>query len=60
MEPLRVRLPARDRLLQESYACVEQVHALDRNGFGEGPLTTLTDEEMAAVERALQGILGLL
>lgn len=60
LEPLRVRIPARDRLLQDSYVCVEQVRALDRDRFGEGPLTTLTDAEMAAVERALQGILGLL
>lgn len=60
LEPLRVRIPARDRLLQESYVCVEQVRALDRDRFGEGPLAALTDAEMAAVERALQGILGLL
>ncbi len=56
--PLRVLLPARDRLLRDSVVCVEQVRALDRNRLGEGPLTVLHEEEMAATERALRGVLG--
>jgi mRNA interferase MazF len=39
---------------------VDQVRTLDRRRIGEGPLTQLTDLEMAAVERALAGVLGLL
>ena len=59
-EPLRVRVAARDRLLKPSYVCVEQVRAIDRKRFGDGPLTAATEAEMAAVEHALRGVVGLL
>ena len=59
-EPLRVHITARDHLLQDSYACIEQVRALDRQRLGEGLLTNLTSDEMASMERAVQGVLGLL
>jgi len=39
---------------------VEHVTALDRARFSEGPLTMLTAEEMAAVEKSLKAIFGLL
>lgn len=32
----------------------------DLDRFGEGPLATLTPEEMAGVEKSLKGVLGLL
>jgi len=53
-EALRVLIPARDRLLRECWAMAEQPRALDRNHIGEGPLTRLSAEEMAALEQALQ------
>lgn len=56
---LRVLIPARDRLLCASYAMADQPRALDRGRIGDGPLTTLTAEELAALERALRGVLGL-
>jgi len=34
----------------------DQPRALDRSRIGEGPLTTLTAEELAALERALLGL----
>lgn len=55
---LRVSIPARDRLKANSQVIVEQPRTVDGNRFGEGPLTRLTDDELAAVERALQGVLG--
>lgn len=58
-EPLRVRLEARDRLRQDCHVMLEHLRALDRSRFGEGPLTVLTPDEMAAVEKSLLGILGL-
>jgi len=39
---------------------VDQPRALDKDRFGDGPLTSLTTEEMAAVEHSLKGVLGLL
>ena len=58
-EALRVPIHARDRLLRECWAMAEQPRALDRNRIGEGPLTRLSAEEMAALERALRAALGL-
>ena len=58
-EALRVHLAARDRLLRDSYAMAEQPRALDRTRIGEGPLTTLSAEEMAALELALRGAMGM-
>lgn len=58
-EPLRVPIAARGRLLKDCYAMTDQVRALDRSRFGEGPLTTLTVEELTAVERGLKAVLGM-
>lgn len=54
-----VPLPARDRLLVASYVVIDKPRALDPARLGEGPLTTLTAEEMATVERSLRGVLGM-
>ena len=56
----RVTLPARDRLLQPCQVITDQPRSVDRSQFGDGPLTTLTNEEMAAVERGLRAALALL
>jgi mRNA interferase MazF len=58
-EALRVRIVARGRLRRDCWAMVEQVHALDPSRFGEGPLATLTADEIAALERALKAALGM-
>jgi mRNA interferase MazF len=59
-EPLRVKISARDRLEQDCQVMIEQTRAFDRIRFGDGPLTSLTVEEMAKVEKSLKGVLGLL
>lgn len=59
LEPLRVPIPARDRLKKPCTPLPEKARALDRARFGEGPLTTLTETEMAAVERALRAVMGM-
>lgn len=56
----RVHIPARERLLRPCQVITDQPRSLDRSRFGEGPLTALTAEEMAAVERGLMAALGLL
>lgn len=58
-EPLRVTLPARDRLLRNCQVIVEQPRTLDRHRIGEGPLTALTADELIAVERSLLAVLGV-
>jgi mRNA interferase MazF len=58
--PMRVKIAARDRLLKDCYAVVEQIRVADRGRFGEGPLATLTTEEMAAVEKSMRAVMGML
>lgn len=57
--PLRPRITARDRLLQDCYAMVEHPRAIDRNRIGEGPLSWLSNDEMAAVEKSLLAVIGI-
>ncbi len=56
---LRVPIRARDRLLCDSFAMADQPRSLDRSRLGDGPLTALTTEELAELERALLGVLGI-
>jgi len=55
----RIQIPARDRLLKPCQVVVDQPRALDRSRFGEGPLTALTTEEMASMEKSLKAVMGL-
>ena len=54
----RITIPMRDRLLKDCQVIVDQPRALDRNRIGEGPLTRLSNSEMAAVERSLGVVFG--
>ena len=56
----RLTIPARDRLLKPCQVVTDQPRTLDRDRFGEGPLATLTAEEMAAVEKSLLAVMGML
>lgn len=56
----RVTVPARDRLLKPCQVVTDQPRALDRERLGEGPLASLTSEEMAVVEKSLLGVMGML
>ncbi len=56
----RVPISARDRLLVDSYVVIDKPRGLDPARLGDGPLTTLTAEEMVAVEQSLRGVLGML
>lgn len=59
LSPLRVTIPARDRLRRDCQIMVDQPRTLDRRRLGTGPLTTLTAGEMAAVERSLLAVVGV-
>lgn len=58
-ELLRVLIPARERLVRDSYAMAEQPRALDRTRLGEGPLTRLTADELLRLEQALRAVMEL-
>jgi mRNA interferase MazF len=57
--PLRVSLPARGDLREESQVMVDQPRTVDKQRFGDGPLTALTTDEMTRVERSLRFLTGL-
>ena len=59
VEPLRVTIGARGGLREDSQVLVEQPRTLDRRRLGEGPLTELSNEEMARVEESLLAVLGM-
>jgi mRNA interferase MazF len=59
-EPIRVLVKARGRLLKDCYVMTEHTRALDRTRFGEGPLASLTPDEMAAVERSFRAVFGMI
>jgi len=56
---LRVPIQARDRLLRPCFAMADQPRALDRSRIGDGPLTSLSRDELAALELALRDVMGL-
>jgi mRNA interferase MazF len=58
-EHLRIPLPARDRLKRPCFVMVDKMRAIDRAVLGDGPLTTLTRDEMTDVERPLRAVLGM-
>ncbi len=60
LDALRVTIRARDRLRKDCYTVVEKTRAVDRSRFGTGPLTTVSDDEMAALEHRLKAVLGML
>ena len=59
-EPLHITIPARDRLREACQVMPEQPRTLDRSRLADGPLTTLTAQEMAKVEKVLLAVLGIL
>lgn len=60
MRRFRVPIPARDRLLVDSYVVIDEPRALGPSRLGDGPLTTASADEMAAVGQSLRGVLGML
>ena len=58
-EPLRFRLPARDKLQKTSDVLCDQIRALDLRRITSECLTTLTPAEQVAIEQNLKQILSL-
>lgn len=56
---LRVAIPPRGRLLKSCYVMPEQQRALDLARFSDAPLASLTEAEMAEVERLFLATCGM-
>ena len=57
-EPLRIRVPARENLNEESDAMVEQLRCVSKSRIGEC-LGYLSDDEMHKIEIGIKLMLGL-
>jgi len=58
-EPLRLRLPAQDRLEQDSDVLLDQLRAIDNNRLVAGPLVLCKEEFMLRVCTALREIMDM-
>lgn len=59
-EPLRVRVPAADRLRRPSDLLIDQIRAIDNQRLIQGPLTQLPDSLFVKVADAIREVLGLI
>ena len=57
-QPLRFNLAVRDALNQSSDVMIDQARAIDNQRITSEPLTSLSEWEMATVERYMKIILG--
>lgn len=58
-EPLRIVVPARGGLREDSQVLVDQPRTLDRERLGDGPLATLSRDEMMRVEENFLAVIGV-
>lgn len=59
-EQLRFPVAARGRLKKPSWVLIDKIQAIDSQRLSEGPLASLTAEEMAAIEQHLRAVLGMI
>ena len=57
-QPLRFNLAAREALNQSSDVMIDQPRAIDNQRITSEPLTSLSDLEMATIERYMKILLG--
>ncbi len=57
-QPLRFNLAAREALNLSSDIMIDQARAIDNQRITSEPLTSLSEEEMATIERYMKIILG--
>lgn len=58
-EPLRLRIPADERLQKDSDLLVDQVRAIDNKRLIDGPLLSCSPTLMTQIDRCLMEVLGL-
>lgn len=58
-QPLRIRVPAQDKLKRDSDLLLDQVRAIDNRRLVKGPLVRLDAEAMDEVNQALRDVFDL-
>lgn len=59
-DALRLEIAPRERLRQPSWVMIDKIQALDIGRFKDGPLATLSDQEMHIIEQRLRSVLGFI
>lgn len=59
-DALRVEIPPRGLLRKASWVMVDKIQSLDTARFREGPLTSLSETEMALIKQRLAAVLGMI
>ena len=59
-DALLMEVAARGRLRKSSWVMIDKVQALETSRFRDGPLGSLTDDELATVEEKLRAVMGML
>ena len=58
-EPLRIRVPAAEKLLRDSDLLMDQLRAIDNRRLVKGPILKLSASAMKEILRALVELLGM-
>lgn len=58
-EPLRLRIPTRERLAKDSDLIIDQMRAIDNKRLIDGPLLTCPASLMTRIDQCLMEVLGL-
>lgn len=58
-QPLRLRIKAQDRLIQDSDLLIDQIRSIDNKRLIDGPLTKCSDAFMTEVYEAVQEVMGI-
>ena len=59
VEPLRLRIPAGDKLKKESDLLVDQMRAIDNKRLSKGPLLKCPPTLLSHIDQCLMEVLGL-
>jgi mRNA interferase MazF len=59
-EPLRIRVPAQEKLRKDSDLLIDQIRAIDNERFASGPLLQCSQEFMENVYSAILEVLGVM
>lgn len=59
-QPLRIRIPAADKLKNDSDLLIDQLRAIDNKRLVQGPLSSLTNNQLKLVYEAVCEVIGTL
>ncbi len=58
--PLRIRIQAKDQLKKDSDLLIDQLRAIDNKRLVNGPITTVSEDQLKTIYAAIREVLGML